>query len=125
MKVKLVFEKCYSEIRGLSANAFSMDIDVELPAGFDMARIVGARAYSPNQSPDHPVEDVEAVIWEYEDESRLVGKLLTYIDATYTDKEQREAHKNLVKDLTYGYFGDLRTRAHQIIQSQTNGKDNS
>lgn len=119
MQVKLVLEKSFTDIRGLSANTFSKDINIELPTGFNMARIVAARCYDPTQGSDRPSSDATAVIWEYDDESRLVGKLLTYIDATYTDKDQREAHKSLVKDLLYGYFQDMRVRADQTIESQT------
>ena len=120
MKVKLVFEKSYQEIRGLTSNTFSKDIDIELPPGFEMATLVAARCYDPVQGDNaRPVSDTTAVIWDYVDENRLVGKLLTYIDATYTDKEQREAHKNLVRDVVYGYAGELHTRANQTIDSQS------
>lgn len=119
MKVKLVFEKSYTENRGLSVNSFSEDISVDLPEGFKMAHLVSAVCYDPYQGGDQPNSDTYATIWEYEDENRLVGKLLTYIDATYTDVEQRKAHKDLVKDLVYGYFSDLRTRAVQTVKSQS------
>ena len=36
----------------------------------------------------------------------LVGKLLTYIDATYSNIEQRDAHKSIVKQTVYKWFGD-------------------
>lgn len=119
MKVKLVFEKSYTEHRGLSSNTFSKDIDVELPQGIDMAHLVAAKCYDPKQSSNAPSGDTVARVWDYTDDQRLVGKLLTYIDATFVDKEQREAHKNLVKDLVYGYCSDLQTRAYQTVESQT------
>ena len=123
MKVKLVFEKNFQEIRGLASNSFDKDINVDLPSGFDSARLVSARCYDPkSQSGSEyalPASDVTASIWEYEDEQRLVGKLLTYIDATYTDPEQRKAHKDIVKDLVYGYCQDMRTRATQIIDAHS------
>lgn len=37
----------------------------------------------------------------------LVGKLLTYIDATYNDPEQRKAHKDIVKQSCYNWFMDV------------------
>lgn len=120
MKVKLVFEKSFAEQRGLSRNCFSETIEVNLPDGFDMAHLIAARCYNPlghsSQSPT--TSDMVATVIEYEDDNRLVGKLLTYIDATYTDVEQRKAHKDLVKDLVYGFTQDLRTRAYQTIESQ-------
>lgn len=36
----------------------------------------------------------------------LVGKLLTYIEATYSDPQQRKAHKDIVKQLVYNWFMD-------------------
>jgi hypothetical protein len=38
----------------------------------------------------------------------LIGKLLTYIDATYSDREQREAHKSLVKQTVYNWYNSHR-----------------
>lgn len=34
----------------------------------------------------------------------LVGELLTYVDATYQDKEQREAQKDIVRNIVYRWF---------------------
>lgn len=34
----------------------------------------------------------------------LVGKMLTLVDATFTDKEQREAYKSLTKTAIYEWF---------------------
>ena len=36
----------------------------------------------------------------------LIGQLLTYVDATYQDKEQREAHKSLVKNTVRDWYED-------------------
>lgn len=119
MKVKLVFEKSFTENRGLSANTFSADIEVDLPEGFDMAHLVSARCYDAYKGNEHPSGDMTATVCDYTDESYLVGKLLTHVDATFTDPEQRKAHKDITKDLIYGYFNDLRQRASQIIESQT------
>ena len=45
--------------------------------------------------------------------SQLVGKLLTYIDATYTDLEQRKAHKRLVKNEVYAWYYDTFDAQHE------------
>ncbi len=42
----------------------------------------------------------------------LVGKLLTYIEATFTDPEQRKAHKDIVKQIVY----DLRRSREQTAR---------
>lgn len=41
-----------------------------------------------------------------EDFRHLEGKLLTICDATFTNKEQREAFKKVVKNTLWGYFQD-------------------
>ncbi len=38
----------------------------------------------------------------------LVGKLLTYIEATFNDPQQRKAHKDIVKQLVYNWFMDTK-----------------
>ncbi len=42
----------------------------------------------------------------------LVVKLLTYIEATFTDPEQRKAHKDIVKQIVY----DLRRSREQTAR---------
>lgn len=37
----------------------------------------------------------------------LVGRLLNYVDATFTDVEQRKAQKRLVKNTCYDWIRDL------------------
>lgn len=119
MKVKLVFEKSYEPQRGLSVNSFSEDLEVALPPGFEMAQLVSAVCYDVHHGVEHPSSDEYANIWDYTDENRLVGKLLTYIDATYTDKEQREAHKSIIKDIVYGFAADIHERAVQTVKAHT------
>jgi hypothetical protein len=36
--------------------------------------------------------------------NELIGLLLTYVDATYQDKEQREAHKSLVRNTVRDWY---------------------
>lgn len=123
-KVKLVFVKSFVEIPTVK-DTFSKDIEVEVPDSIDsQVRLVAARVYEPDTSSEYPNGDSNAAIWDYSDESRLVGKLLTYIDATYTDKEQRQAHKDIIKDLVYGYCQELRARGVQTVDSQTVGYTN-
>lgn len=120
-KVKLVFVKNFVEIPTVK-DTFSKEIEIEVPTSIDgEVHLIAARVCEENSRPkDYPSGDSNATIWDYQDESRLVGKLLTYIDATYTDKEQRQAHKDIVKDLVYGYCQELRTRGVQTVDSQSN-----
>ena len=58
----------------------------------------------------------------YEDVTRLVGKLLTYIDATYSDKEQREAQKTILKGIVYDWSRDNR-EWHGMTEIEFSYKD--
>lgn len=117
MQVKLVFEKSYQELKGLTNNTFAKTVNIDLPDHIDQAHLVSAISYATKNGSDSPSMDEIANIWDYTDENHLVGKLLTYIDATYTDKEQRDAHKSLIKDLVYGYCQELKTRAREVAQN--------
>jgi len=64
-----------------------------------------------NELPENPNHDY--VKLDYDDARDIVGKLLTYIDATFTDKEQREAQKQLVKRTVYDWFGRLYSEQFQ------------
>lgn len=48
-------------------------------------------------------DDLDPVI-SYERINDLVGKLLTMIDATFTDKEQRQAMKDLYKQIAWDWY---------------------
>ena len=50
---------------------------------------------------------IDSVEINFADVNYLVGKLLTYVDATYQDKEQREAHKQIVKNICYFWTDEL------------------
>lgn len=57
---------------------------------------------------DLPYNELPGIKVGRDDElSQLVGRLLTYIDATYNDLEQRRAHKRLVKDTIYTWYYDV------------------
>jgi hypothetical protein len=117
-KVKLVFARSYVE-NPTSNDCFAETIHIELPSHIKQAHLISARSYQPEEMKDsHTLGgDDTATIWDYHDEQHLVGKLLTYIDATYSDKEQRQAHKDILKDVVYGYFQELRTRAIQTVKA--------
>lgn len=51
-------------------------------------------------------EGVKCMI-NFEEVDTLVGRLLTYIDATFTDTIQRKAQKDLVKQTVRGWYDDL------------------
>lgn len=117
-EVKLVFARSFVE-NPTTKDCFSETITVRLPDHIDQAHLIAARCYQPEHTKNsHTIGgDSNAAIWNYQDEQRLVGKLLTYIDATYSDKEQRQAHKDILKDVAYGYFQEIRTRAIQTVDA--------
>lgn len=123
-KVKLVFEKSFLEVPTFK-DTFSKDIEVEEPEGFDGFRLIGARIYeSKDTQHTFPGGDVNAPILEYRDVDYLVGKLLTYVDATFTDQEQRKAHKDIVRQMVSDWRNSLETRAAQVVNSHTVVPDN-
>lgn len=118
-KVKLVFVKSFLEIP-THKDTFASDIEVDVPDGFDQIHLIGARVYEAEGAPaGMPSGDYNACILEHNDVSSLVGQLLTYIDATFTDPEQRKAHKDIVKEKVYGWHQSLRERAVQTVDSHT------
>lgn len=40
-------------------------------------------------------------------DSGLLGKLLTFVDASYSDRDQREAVKSMIKSIVYEHFKDV------------------
>lgn len=52
------------------------------------------------------------------DLDNLTGKLLTYVDATYADAEQRKAHKGIVRDTLWSWFKD---RTNNSVDHFKNG----
>lgn len=57
------------------------------------------------------------------EESKLVGKLLTLVDATFTDKEQRKAFKDMVNTTVYGFNRDNEERVRQTYKGFTEIKE--
>ena len=117
MKVKLVFQKSYINQPSFS-DCFAREVEIELPAGYEQAHIIAARCYQPELPPSTLVGgDINTTVLSYNDESKIVGKLLTYVEATYSDKEQREAQKSILKETIYGFFNGLREDAIKIVDA--------
>lgn len=124
-KVKLVFQRSFVEIPTMK-DTFSSDVEVLVPDGFGNMHLIGARVYeAPNLKDigaNIPADgDSNAIIVDYRDFQNLLGKLLTYVDATYTDPEQRKAHKDIIKNNLWGWEKDLRQRGIQTNDSHDSG----
>lgn len=120
-KAKLVLHKSFVEIPTIK-DTFAAEIEFYVPEHFDAIHLAGARIYDSEATPEGnrlqpPHGDVNATIIGYQDVQRLVGKLLTYIDATYTDQEQRKAHKDLVKESVHGWHEEMRIRGVQTVDA--------
>jgi hypothetical protein len=126
-KVKLVFEKNFMEMPTMS-DTFSTNIEFALPHDFEQngVHLIGARVYGSEPTPTNPSDaapnpprgDSNSVVIRYEDFRRLQGRLLTYIDATFNDPEQRKAHKDILKSNLYDWEKELHDRAVQVNDAQ-------
>jgi len=118
-KIKLVFVKSFIEYP-TSRDTFSRDIEVSSPGDIDDFRLIGARIYYPEQGKsDVPASgDINIHILEHSDGQKLLGRLLTYVDATFTDPEQRKAHKDIIRDIYYDWDEKMRQRDIQTVDSQ-------
>lgn len=116
-KVTLVFQKAFLEYPTMK-DVFARDIEVDLPDGFDTVLLASARVYQNEQLVKGlPGGDSNAVILSGKDFNDIIGRILTYVDATFTDQEQRKAHKDIVKKLIWDWNNELRTRAIQTVDA--------
>lgn len=131
-RVTLVFQKSYLEYPTIK-DVFSRDFEFELPSGFEVVHLAAARVYDhrateatasvANPILNTPSGDTNAVIINYRDTSNLLGKMLTYVDATYSDAEQRKAHKDIVRDMIYAWEREIRERAVQTVDAHIKVKN--
>jgi hypothetical protein len=123
-KVTLTFERNGSKW-GMVKDCVQHTFDLELPEGFiEGVHVVGAKTgdklYETNgitsgSEPTGWVTMVAEVLVE-KDIEKMVGKILTIVDATMLDKDQREAFKSLIKQAMYGQYNRIRERSYQVVQ---------
>jgi hypothetical protein len=122
--VKLVFVKSFVDVPTVK-DTFSAEVEFVVPDGFQNMQLIAARVYEDEVSAKSPTTlpggDHNALIVDGKDFSYLMGKLLTYIEATYSDAEQRKAHKDIVKNILWDFEHDMRERAVQTVDSQSTG----
>lgn len=121
-KVSLVLVRSFLDIPTFK-DTFSAVVDIDEPAEFekDSLHIMGVRLHNAGTMPSteqHPLDgDYNAIILDSRDFSFLLGRLLTQIDATFSDTDQRKAQKDLLKDIVWGWEKDLRERSVQTVDS--------
>lgn len=120
--MKLVFVKAYLEHPTFN-DTFSQDVEIDSPGDIKQFRLIGARIFEGEEYKNIDFNgDINSSILEYHDESDLIGKLLTYVDATFTDQEQRKAHKDIVRQIVQNWRQDISLRGVQTVDSQLREK---
>lgn len=104
-KVKLVVCEGYGSQGNprLGGTEKIIDLDLELP---DSQNVMGIIRTNFEVEPDGSkrVSDGLNPVVRYERINTLVGKLLTVMDATFTDLEQRKAMKDIVKQVAWDWY---------------------
>lgn len=77
-------------------------LEIETPD--DGTQRVLAVAVENNSPGEGPKYNSSSPIVEHYDIDNLVGKLLTYVDATYSDPMQRSAHKDLIRQSVWDWY---------------------
>lgn len=119
-KAKLVFCKSFLEYPTHKDTA-SVDVEFEIPKRFDgdQIHLIAARIFNVESKTTMPAADFNALIIDYKDIDRIMGKLLTYVEATYSDGEQRKAHKDIVRGLVRDWVQEVSTRGIQTVDSHS------
>lgn len=125
-KVDLVFEKNGSNW-GVSDDIVRRTIDLVIPDnGFDQGvHLIGAKVHnSIDMTGQDPREggSVEtgyvtmvAELITQKDIEAIVGSVLTIVDATIIDKDQRRAFKSLIKQAIYGRYNTIIEKSYQTV----------
>jgi len=124
--VELVFEKNGTSW-GLSSDIVKHTIELPIPEmGFDQGvHLVGAKVKSTittgsedgkssGSSDTGWINMVPNIITD-RDVEQIVGAVLTIVDATITDKDQRKAFKSLIKQAIYNRYSNVTLRSGQIV----------
>lgn len=84
----------------------------------------GLSKYNPDSREYEGVPSCVQVKLEMNDVSNLVGKILTVADASFTDKQQREGVKSLIKQIVWAWGKDWHIAATeaQIKEMENNSE---
>jgi hypothetical protein len=67
---------------------------------------------------DNFMESLHAIpLLSYTEVNSILGKILTFVDATYTDKEQREATKKILRTTIWEYNNYLQDRLKRSVKN--------
>lgn len=71
---------------------------------------------------DFPIDSLVSVL-EHSDLSQVEGRILTIIDASFTDRQQREAVKSLVRVALWDWASSLPLHEKALIGQNYNKKN--
>lgn len=112
-KVKLIVEK-YNSLPGMGR---VIDLELRLDESERVAGVIRTD-FDPEQDGSRRVSDDVDPVVPFEHINHLVGKLLTIVDASTADKEQRQAQKDLFKQAAWDWYS-----AHGDALYRTASKD--
>lgn len=103
---KLLLETTYMQTISSPATARAADINLH-----DRAIVYEYFNKDGSQQPHSQVTAMlDTAVIRY-----LEGKFLTYAEATFTDMEQREAHKSLIRNLLWDTYNKFETGARNLL----------
>lgn len=126
--VDITFEK-NGQDWGISSDVLHEKYEIELPNGFDAGvHVIGVKVNDSIHlsNPDDPREGgstptglipMVANLITDKDVEKMVGKVLTVVDATISDKSQKEAFKSLMKQAIYGQYNTVIERSAQNVKA--------
>lgn len=126
--VSVAFEKNGTDW-GMSSDVLQREYEIELPDGFDVGvHVIGVKVDSAiliSDSEDPRVGGgaetgfvpMVANLITDKDVEKMVGKVLTIVDATISDKSQKEAFKSLIKQAIYGQYNTVIERSAQNVKA--------
>lgn len=96
-----------------------IELDTTSEANFGWKLIGATTAGIENASGSGYCDRIVDII-EYSDITRLVGKMLTILDASIQDRDQRDALKKITKQNIYAYYNDIQRRsAYRVNKTPT------
>lgn len=76
---------------------------IELPEHLNIVQVIRCDFEADKNGNRRASDDIQPII-TLDHMNSLVGKVLTIIDATFTDPEQRKASKDLLKETMYNWY---------------------
>lgn len=119
MKKKVTFVVSKYKEHAEAQDCAYRQAEIDFPDGWTSLRpiAISVQTEGPQSSSgESDLYESVATVVNHQDIGNLVGKLLTYIDATFTDKDQRKAHKDLVTQHVWDWYTYHERSAEKIIE---------